>query len=83
MRVFHRSPAVTTFNEIRDEIHGTGTVEGDQCGDMLDAFEVEFLAKIAHAAGFQLEHAERLRVVQHLIGFWIIERNGFQVDVDT
>ena len=50
---------------------------------MLDGTDLEFPAQIAHPAGFQLEHAERFRLVQQVVGFRVVERQMVNVNLDA
>ena len=50
---------------------------------MLDGTDLEFAAQIAHAARFQLEDAERVRLVQQVVGFGVIERQIVNRHIDA
>ena len=71
--------AVTALDEVGDQVHRTRTIERDERGDVLDGLDLKLFAEVAHAAGFQLKHAQRLGVVQQLIGLGVIKRQCFQI----
>ena len=80
MRILDDLLAVAALDEVGDEVHRPRPVERDERGDVLDAGDLELLAEVAHAAGFQLEHPERLRVVEQLVGLGVVERQGLEVE---
>ena len=61
-----------------DGVHGTGAVEGDDGGDILDALRLEAHANAGHAAGLDLEHAAGLAPGDHLKGLLIVFRDARQ-----
>ena len=74
--------AVAALDEIWDQVHRAGPVQRHEGGDVLDGADLEFFAQVPHPAGFQLEHAERFRAVQQVVGFLVVERQLINVDGD-
>ena len=54
--VVDRAAVVFARYVLRNEVHGTGAVEGDACDDILEVFRPQLFHEILHAAGFQLEN---------------------------
>ena len=75
--------AMPPLDEVRNQVHRTRTVERDECGDVLDRGDLELLAQVAHAPGFQLEHAEGLGVVEQVVGLGVVERQVVEVELDA
>ena len=76
MLVLNLDLPVPALDEFGDELHRAGPVQGHERGDMLDGTDLEFFAQFPHPAGFQLEHAERFRPVQEVVGLFVVERQG-------
>ena len=74
MFVFDSYFAVPPFDEFRDEFHRAGTIEGDERRDVFDRTDLKLPAQVAHPAGFQLENAERVRLVEQVVGLGVVER---------
>ena len=55
-------------DELGDRIHGAGTVQGDDGGDILDALGLQTYADAGHAGGFHLEHTVGFAVGEHFVG---------------
>ena len=75
--------AVAALDEIGNQVHRAGAIKRHERRDVLDGTDLEFSAQVAHPAGFQLEHAERFRAVQQVVGFFVVERQMVNVDVDA
>ncbi len=67
--------AVFALDEIGNQIHRTRPIERDQRDDVVDLLDIELLRRAGHAAGFQLEHADRFAAVVEREGFRVVERN--------
>jgi hypothetical protein len=80
MGIFDFDFAMAALDELRNEVHGAGAIEGDERCDVFDAGDLEFAAEVAHAAGFQLEHADGVGFVEEVVGFGVVE--GEVVDGD-
>src|ERR1041385_3563071 len=50
---------------------------------MLDRADLEFPAEIAHTAGFQLKHSERIGFVKKIVSLGIVERELFYGNVNS
>jgi hypothetical protein len=74
MLVFDAHLAVAALDEIRDQVHRPGTVERDQRGDVLDGTDLKLAAQIAHPAGFQLENADGVGLVEQVVGLGVVQR---------
>ena len=64
-----------------DRIHGTGTVQRDNGGNILDALGLEAHAHAGHAGGFNLEHAGGLAGGDHVKGSLIVLGDILQPEV--
>ena len=78
--IFDLNLAVASFDEIRNQVHGTGTIQGNECRDVFHGTDLKFFAKITHAAGFQLEHPQRFRPIQKIISFLVVQRQVIDWD---
>lgn len=56
--------AVAAADEVGDQVHGPGAVEGDEGDDVVDVGELELAAEVAHAWGFELEDARGAALVE-------------------
>ncbi len=74
MLVFDLHFAVAALDEFRNQLHRPGPVQRHQRRDVLDGTDLKLPAQIAHPAGFQLEHAQRFRLVQQVVGLLVVER---------
>ena len=83
MFVFDFYFAVAPFDEFGDEIHRAGTIERDERRDMFDRIDLKLPAQVAHPAGFQLENAERVRLVQQVVRSGVLERQMVDGNVDA
>ena len=61
-------------DEIGDQVHRPGAVERDQRGDVLDGTDLKLAAQIAHPAGFQLENADGVGLVEQVVGRGVVQR---------
>ena len=52
------------LNVVRDELHRSWTIERNECDDFVDGRDVKLPAERLHTAGFELEDADRLGVVE-------------------
>ena len=50
---------------------------------MLDGTDLKLAAEVAHPAGFQLENADRISLVQNLICFRIVQREVVNRQIDA
>ncbi len=62
---------------------GPGRYSAIKRRDVLDGTDLELAAQIAHAAGFQLEHAQRVRLVQQVVGLRVVERQVVDGHLDA
>ena len=67
----------------RDIGHRARPVERDQRDNVLETVGAHFDERLAHAAAFHLEHADRLAAPEHFVSLGIVERNFRQIDVDA
>ena len=74
MRIFDRFPPVLARDEVRNHRHRPGPVERDQGDEFLDLVDLELAQQVAHAFGFDLEHADGVAPREHLVGLGIVER---------
>ena len=66
-------------DEVGDEVHGAGTVEGHHGDDVFQPLRLEVFQGLSHSRGFQLEHAEGPALRQELVGLGVIEGDGVEV----
>src|ERR1700758_528402 len=81
MLILDFSLALLALDVVRDQFHGSRTVERDQSNDVVKAVDVELLTKIDHPTGFQLEHANRFAAVQQIKGGSIAKRDRFEREI--
>ena len=74
---------VLTLNILRDEIHGTGTVQGDTCHHILQVLGAQFLHEALHPPTFQLEHAFRSAGADGSQYFRVIIVDGIHINVSA
>ena len=75
--------AVLDLAELRNVLHRAGTVKRHKGDDILDAGRLHALERVHHARAFHLEHRHRARIGIELIGFFVIQRDGVDVDLDA
>ena len=68
-------------DELGDRIHGAGTVQGDDGGDVLNALGLQTYADAGHAGGFHLEHTVGFAVGEHFVGLRVPLRDVIQGEV--
>ena len=83
MLVFDLHLAMAALDEFRDQLHRPGPVQRHQRGDVLDGTDLKLAAQIAHPAGFQLEHAERFRAVEQVVGLRVVQRQMINVNFNA
>ena len=74
---------VAAPDEFGNQLHRPRPVQRNQRRDVLDGADLELAAQIAHPAGFQLEHAERVRLVQQVVGLRVVERQVVDRHLDA
>src|SRR5665811_1597941 len=67
----------------RNVRHRTGAIKRDQGDDVLETVGPHVEQRAPHAGAFQLEHADRFRARQQVVGFLVVERDGGGIDVDA
>ena len=82
VRVGQLGTAVLTVDEV---VHHAGlqrarAEQRHQCDHVFQAVGLELLDQLLHATRFKLEDRGGLRLLQHVVGFLVIQRN--EVDVD-
>ena len=83
MLVFDPHLAVTAVDEFGNQLHRPRPVKRDQGGDVLDRADLELAAQVAHPAGFQLEHAQRVGLVEQVVGLGVIQRQVVNRHLDA
>ena len=81
VRVFDVAGVVLPLDVVRDELHGARTIERDERDDLVDLGDVELTAERLHAAGFELEHADGLRLVEEGEGLGVLEADLLDVEI--
>ena len=64
----------------RDVRHRPRPIERDQRDQVLEPVGPHVDQRLAHAARFHLEHADRLAAPEHRVGFRVVERDLSKVD---
>ena len=67
-------------DETGNVVHRSRTVERHDGDDVLDAVGVHLAKHVAHSRAFQLEHADRIALAQHLVGRLVVERHPLDVE---
>ena len=83
MLVFNFHLAVPPLDEIWNEVHGAGAVEGHQRGNVFHGGQLKFSAEVAHTPGFQLKHADRPSGIEEIVGLLVVEGQFVDIDFDV
>ncbi len=75
-----RFTPVFAVDEGGDHVHWTWAIEGAHSDDLLKRIDVELFGEILHTARLELEHAERLSLIEQIKSRLIIERQIDPVD---
>ena len=75
-------PAVLALDEVGNELHRAGSVERDHGDEVFELLGPETAERVAHPGRLELEHAERLRLGEHLVRFLVVERQAIEVEVE-
>ena len=70
-----------TGDELGDRIHGAGTVQSDDSGDVLNALGLQSYADAGHTGRFHLEHTVGFAVGEHFVGLRVPLRDVIQGEV--
>ena len=68
---------------VRVRAHRARTVQRQHCRNVLELLGLHELEQRAHRAAIELEHAEGVTARQQTVRFRIVQRQGFQVQVDA
>ena len=74
-------PAVHRVDIAVDVLHRAGTVEGDDCGQIVDGRRLQPPQRRRHAAALKLEHADRAARPKHGERPVIVQRNSLWRDL--
>ena len=66
---------------LRNKIHGTWTIQGNTCDNILQALRLQLLHEILHTRTFQLEHAICLTGSQRIQHCFIIVINVIHINL--
>ena len=80
MIVLNLHLAVLAVDVVVEHVHRPGSEQRDERDDVLDGTDLELAAQVAHPAGFQLEHADGVRLVQQVERLRVVERNLVDVE---
>ena len=83
MEIVDRLLAVLPVDVGRDVVHGARPIERGHGHDVLEAVGLQPLQALADTGAFQLEHADRVRLRQQLVGLAVVERDLQEIDVDA
>ena len=80
MKIIRLLIAFLAGDEARDIVHRAGTIECVDGDDVLDAVGMHLAQHITHAGTFQLEHAHRVAMAQHVVGLLVVVGNLVDVE---
>ena len=80
MQIVRLLLALLAGDVARDVVHRARAVERHDGDDVLDAVGAHLLQDVAHAGAFQLEHAHRVALAQHLVGLGVVVGNVVDVE---
>ena len=75
--------ALLACDEVGDVVHGTRTVEGVHCDEVLECAGLQFDEVLLHTCRLKLEGSCRAAFAVELVGFWVIDGDGLDVEVDA
>ena len=75
MQVVNRTGVVFALDIAGDGIHRAGAIERNGGDDIFEILRLHVGEKAAHAAGFELEHAVRLALGDHIVHGLIVQRD--------
>ena len=81
--IVHTGGIALARNIARNGLHGAGTVQADGSDDILKVFGLHVGKEGAHAAAFQLEHAVRIALGDHLINRRIVHGDVLRLHIHT
>ena len=73
-------PPVAPRDEVGDHLHRAGPVQRHHGDDVLQPLGPELPEGVAHARRLELEHPERSRVGEELVGLGVVERDPLRID---
>jgi hypothetical protein len=79
----HLLPAELAVDIGVDVVHRPRPVERDQRGDLLQGRAAHLAQGVAHALGFQLEHADGLAGGQQFVGGLVVERQLVELQLNA
>ena len=80
VQIFGLLDAVLAVDVARDVVHRTRPIERVHRDDVVEAVGLELAQRVAHAAGFQLEHAGGLAPAEQIEGGLVVERQPGQLE---
>ena len=83
VRIFNLFLAVLAAPEHRDIVHRAGTIERHQRDDVAEIGRAHRGQRLAHAFGFQLEHADRVAALEQFIDLGIVPGERVEIDRDA
>ena len=83
MIVFDFLFSALSVNKVRQHVHGAGAVECDHGDEIFDARHANAPNQVAHAAAFELEHADRVAAAKQVVRFLVIKGQPIEVDIDV
>ena len=83
MQIIGLLVALLTGEIFGDVVHRARAVQGHKGDDVLEAVRLHLAQDVAHAGTFQLEHAHRITARQHVVGEFVIERQGADIHLDA
>ncbi len=78
MQVLDALAAVLALDEVRDQVHRARPVQRVQGDQVLEAVGLRALQQLAHAARFELEDRRGGRLLEHVVGLRVVQRQCLQ-----
>ena len=83
MGILHIAAGIFPFDIFGDKVHRAGTIHGDTGDHIFQTSGLQFLHELLHTAAFQLEHAFRLTLTDHIVNRRIIFGEIIHIQLDA
>ena len=81
VRVLDEGGVVLALDVVADELHRARTVERNERDDFVDGRDAKLAAERLHTAGFKLEHADGLRLVEEREGGLVVKAEFLDIEI--
>ena len=83
VRIDDRLGALLAAAEARDIVHRAGAVERDERDDVAEIGRAHRAQRAAHALRFELEHADRVALLEQFVDRLVVPQQGVEIDGDA